>query len=298
MNKLFCGRLVQGCFAVLLFVQSAVFAQSSPDWPSHQEYTLLNPRGTYLLDFDKIYSTVASLDVETVVSLPPGYTFSLNRAGSIDYINAFVIQNELFFTRTIDHKISTSLVCNVVTPSGEVKNLVFKINGGPGEPVVYAIHFKVEEEPEKEEVVVEKSCTPEIEVAVSRRERELNEEVYRATMVEAIPAFFNKHRDKMKKSYKGATAYINGVIFTRGEAFVYINSNVKKDACDIVKLIKIKQGDGEITVDLVETREEFDGTWAYVYKAPLQQPARGKRAKVFFVFEIWSKVLTYKAIIS
>jgi len=299
MDKQSRCKFVPYVVVALLGLQSVVFAQpSSPDWPSHQEYTLMSPRGTYLLDFDKIYTTVASLDVETVVSLPPGYTFSLNRAGSVDYISAFVLQNELFFTRTIDHKISTSLVCNVVTPTGEVKNLVFKITGGPGEPVVYAIHFKVVEEPATEDVVVEKDCTPEIEVAVSKRERELNEEIYHNTMIDAMPAFFNHHRDGMKKSYKGATAYINGVIFTRGEAFVYINSNVKKDACDIIKLLKIKQGQNELLVDLVDTHEALDGSWAYVYKAPLQQPKRGKRTKISFVFEIWSQILTYTAIIS
>jgi len=189
------------------------------------------------------------------------------------------------------------MTCNVITPSGETKNLVFKINGGPGEPVVYAIHFAVVEEP-VEEPIVEKSCDAEIEVAVSRRERELNEEVYRNTMVGAVPAFFNRHRSGMKTEYKGASAHINGVIFVHGEAFVYVNSNVKRSECDVVKLLKIKQGANEYLVDLVETHETLDGAWAYVYKAPLQQPARGKRAKIQFVFEIWSKILTYKAIIS
>jgi len=291
-----------GIVAVPSMAQSAGQGTSpadSDDWPNHQVYHLLEPRGTYVLDFDKTYETVASLDVETMVSLPKGYTFSLNRPGSIDFINTFVMQNTLFFTRTIDHSIATSIVCNVITPEGDVKNLILKIRGGvKGDPVVYAIHF-VTLEKKKEEVVVveEKSCVPEIDVAVAAATREANKSVYESTMNDALPAFFNSHRGRMKIDYKGARVIINGVIFTRGEAYVYLRANVKKDMCDIVKLLKITQGQNDLPADLVSTSENIDGTWAYVYKVPLQMPEK-KRSRIKFVFEIWSKVLVYTTYIS
>jgi len=294
---------------VLLCVIAAMplLAQQGPgpqgavdaDWPNHQVYYLIEPRGTYVLDFDKTYETVASLDVETMVSLPKGYTFSLNRPGSIDFINAFVMQNTLFFTRTIDHAIATSIVCNVITPEGETKNLIFKIRGGvKGDPVVYAIHFTVLEKKQEAVAVEEKSCDAEVEAAVAANTKELNKSVYENTMVEALPAFFNHRRGSMRIEYKGATVFINGVIFTRGEAYVYLYANVKKDMCDIVKLLKITQGQADLPADHVSTTENMDGTWAYVYKVPLQMPERNKRSRIQFVFEIWSKVLSYTAYIS
>lgn len=283
------------CFALPFYAHSQEF-EDGEEWPNHQVYSLTAARGTYLLDFDKIYETVASLDVETVVTLPQGYTFSLNRSGSIDFINAFTMQNRLFFTRTIDHRISTSITCNVITPDGEAKTLVFKIKGGPQEPVVYAIHFVVEKKDVKEEESLAQRCAESVNYATAKKERELNESVHRGTIVEALPAFFGVHRRQAKVEHKGAEAYINGIIFSRGEAYIYVLSNVKRDNCDIVKLLSIKQGKNELMVDLVDMYENINGTWGYVYRAPLQMPS--KKTKIEFLFEIWSKELTYKIIMS
>jgi hypothetical protein len=278
----------------------------SEHWPSHQVYHLLEARATYLLDFDKIYETTASLDVETIVTLPKGYTFTLSRSGSFDYINAYVMQNSLFFTRTIDHAFTTSLICNVIVPTGETRQLIFKIRGGAKEPIVYGIHFTVLEKQEDTTAVtrtlVEKSCVEDIDIATVALSKKLDGEIYERTMIETRPAFFAKHRGKMKKEYKGATVYIDGVIYARGEAFVYLYSNVKRDMCDVVKLVAIAQGRkknrSEIPATLVISEERMDGKWAYVYRVPLSLPPQNKKVKTIFLFEIWSRMLTYKTVMS
>ena len=305
MNRLTsCGKVAFVGLAILipylgLFAQEPEKVEKTLDeWPTHQVVSLLLPRGTYLLEFDNIYETIVALDIETGITLPEGYTFSLVRPGTIDFINSYVLQNTLFITRVIDHAFTTSILCNVITPKGEVKNLVLKVRTpAKGEQPVLAIHFVVEKEPEPE-VVYEKDCNPEIRTAVISKERELNESVFRATMVEAIPAFFNHHRKGMRKEYKGARVYFDGIIFARSDAYIYMYSNVRKDECDIIKLITLKVGKGEMQTELVDIFEDVDGMWAYVYRAPLQRPAKGKRQKIAFVVQIWSKMFKYKTILS
>jgi len=292
------GRLF--CLTVCLLPISFLYAQFDDDdeGPNHAVYYLTAQRGTYLLDFDKIYETVASLDHETVVTLPKGYAFSLARSGSIDFINVFVIQNELRFTRTIDHAINTSITCNVITPEGESKTLIFKIKGGPAfrDSIVYGIHFTVPKKQDVQETPLAELCAESVNFAVAKKEQEMNEDVHRSTMVEAVPAFFSVHRKQAKVEHKGAAAFINGIIFSRSEAYIYILSNVRRDQCDVVKLLGIKQGRNELTADFVDLFENLDGTWSYVYRAPLQQPK--KRSKIQFIFEIWSKKLTYNIVMS
>ncbi|MCL2690602.1 MAG: hypothetical protein FWE57_12270, partial [Chitinispirillia bacterium] len=185
---------------------------------------------------------------------------------------------------------------NVITPEGEAKTLVFKIRGGPKEPVVYAIHFVTEKKEITEEKPLAQRCAETVNFAVAKKEKELNESVHRSTMAEAVPAFFSVHRKQAKVEHKGAIAYINGIIFSRSEAYIYIMSNVKRDNCDIIKLLSIKQGKNELMTDLIDMFENVDGTWSYVYRASLQPPS--KKSRIEFVFEIWSKRMTYKIIMS
>ena len=255
-------------------------------------------RDSYPLDFSTIYETVASLDIETAVTLPPGYTFTLIRPGSIDFINAYVLQNTLFFTRTIDHKIdNVSIICNVTTPSGDLKNLIFKIKGGGvGFPSVYAIHF-VENKGNNAEIEALKArYDHQMITAIDAKIKETTELTSKTDFINAMPIFFKKHRKELKKEYKGATAYIDGIIINGGDAFIYVSANVKKDNCDIIRLISIQQGKAKIETELVDIHENINGSWEYVYKAPLPFPQ--KRQSLDFVFTIWSKLFKLSATIS
>lgn len=254
-------------------------------------------RGSYVLDFSTIYESVASLDIETAVTLPPGYTFILARPGSIDFINAFVLQNTMFFTRTIDHKFdNVSIICNIATPSGEVKNLVFRIKGGNGNPNVYAIHFVEETGSNPEMDALKSRYDHQLSTALEAKAKETEEKVTKSVFADAMPVFFSKHRKQLSKEYKGAVAYIDGMIFSGGDAYIYINANVKKDNCDIVRLTAIKQGKAELQTELVDIHENIDGSWEYIYKAPLSFPK--EKQPIDFVFTIWSKLFKLSATIS
>jgi len=268
-------------FLIGLLFFSVVRAQD------HQLVQLFEPRGTYTLDFDKIYETVASLDIETAVTLPEGFTFSLDRPGSIDFINAFVMQNTLFFTRTIDHRIATSIICNVLTPSGETRNLVFKIRGGAAEPAVYAIHFVQSEGSSREIESLKAHYAAQMTTALAKKETDLNQSVHRSTLANAVPAFFRCHRRDLKMEYKGAAVYVDGLIFSRNDAYIYLQTNIRKDNCDIIKLLGIKEKANTLPAELVDVHENIDGTWSYIYKTALQPGSRKTRVRL--IFEIWSK---------
>jgi hypothetical protein len=158
---------------------------------SAQTYTqITEARGTYPLDFNTIYETTASLDVETAVTLPEGYIFKLQRPGTVDFINSFVMQNVLFFTRTIDHRFdNTAIVCNVETPTKEVRQLVFKIKGGPNQPCVYAIHFVAEQGTNRDIEAVKQRYEHQMNLAIADKEKETAQSVRKNTLSNSLPLF-------------------------------------------------------------------------------------------------------------
>ena len=264
----------------------------------HPTIELTQARGTYILDFNKIYETVASLDIETAVTLPEGYRFILDRPGSIDFINAFVQQNTLFFTKTIDHPISTSIICNVSTPQGDIRQLVFKIRGSMTDPKVYAIHFIEYKTPDQEISMIRKAYERQVEIAIKKQKDGLKEEAYQETMKDARPVFFKTRKDNIFAENKGAQVLVDGIIYSKskGTAFVYIKANVRDKNCDIIKLKNIKIGDNEFPCDIVDISKNDDETWMYIYKINMNQmPAK---TVLEFVFEIWSEVIKIKAKIS
>jgi hypothetical protein len=249
---------------------------------------LKDPIGTYELDFNKIYKTYATLDIETAVTLPDGYTFGLVKPGTDYFIYAYSEQNRLMFSKQVTHSIVTNIQTNVITPNGQNKSLVFQIEGGKKSPRVQLIRFLIKDGPKTEKTALKELYQYQLETKLKSQEMVLRDKIKKELLTNLVPVEL-----KIKKRYKGATINITGMIFHESNAFVYCQSHINDSKSDIIQLKGIKKNkmNSTIPAKLWESTVGNNGIHSYVYKIPV---VFKNDQQIQFIVSIWSKEFVLK----
>ena len=195
-------------------------------------------RGKYELDFNATYQTYIHQDIETAIILPVGYKFVACMPGSRDYVSAGPLQNTMYISCPVDHDVVTNLTLHVITPEGAEEKLIFKLYGRKTSPNVLAIEFERPNNSELNRTVeaVKARYTDQMNAKISEQEKNLNKTVHDGT-IENARHFWIDPRGDIKQEYKGADFYLDGMINSRGNTYVYIVSKNYRDGCDIIRLI-------------------------------------------------------------
>lgn len=252
-------------------------------------------RGRYQLDFEAIYITYVSQDIETAITLPEGYTFTASMAGSRDYISVGVVQNAVYVSKAVNHNMTTNLILHVLTPEGNHEKLVFELIGRENAPKVYGIQF---DPPNTTDInrtaeILKSKYQGELAAKLSEQQRQLTETVTEKTLEHSMPLFFDAHRGDISEEYKGAEVFLEGVITHEQNSYVYLRTTVKREECHVVRLMKVRLGkDYSSLPELVHTQENTDGTFTQVYRIIALPLTPKKKLKVRFDIEIWSKLFT------
>jgi hypothetical protein len=271
---------------LLLLLPFALLAAATP------RYELKEQRGRYQLNFDATYVTYVNNDVETAITLPEGYLITATMAGSRDYVSVGALQNTVYISKAVNHAITTNLILHVRTPEGTDEKLVFELRGNDKAPPVYAIHFDRPNSSELNRTVeaMKSRYQGELAAKLSEQERKLTEDVTEKTLKHSMPIFFNCHRGDISEEYKGATVYLDGVITHEQNSYVYLRTDIKREDCNVVRLLKVQSGKDYSSIpELIFTQENADGTLTLVYRVIALPLKDRKTRKVEFNVEIWSK---------
>lgn len=257
-------------------------------------------RGEYELNFGVIYEVPIYPDIETMIALPAGYKITLAMPGSPDYVSATVIQNTIYLTRPVDHRVETNVAVHVITPDGIEEKLMIRCVGPRKGTKVLAVHFTRPNTSEVNRIVesMRGRFTEQLNIELSRQEKRLNEDVHEKTLADARYLFIRSSRKKVRKEYKGAEVYLDGMINSRDYTYIYMVSTVKQGECDIVGLEKVSEGDKELTPELVSVQKLAEGAFYYCWSVPRLRVPEKKTMKVEFNVRIWSKVHTLSAKVS
>lgn len=258
-----------------------------------------NIRGSYQLNFEDVYEIPIYPDIETMIAFPPQYTITLVMPGSPDYVSAHVVQNTIYLTRPVDHKIETNVSVHVVTPDGLEEKMVIRCVGPALGKKVLAVQFT---RPNTSEVnrVVEKMksrYTEQLSAELHAQEKELNNDIHEKTISDVRYLFINSSRKGRLKTYKGATVYLDGMVNSRDNTYIYIISTVKEGACDIVALDKVVLGKTPYDPVLISTKQLTENETYSCWSIP-QIVVPSKKTKMELLIKIWSKIETLTAEIS
>ena len=256
-------------------------------------------RGDYQLNFDDIYEIPIYPDIETMIVFPPGYTITLVMPGSPDFVSASVLQNTIYITRPVDHIVETNLAVHIVTPDGLEQKLMIRCVGPRRGKKVLAVNFTRPNTSEINRLVenMKARYTEQLSAELSHQEKELNNDIHAKTISDARYLFIRSSRWRCSKEYKGARVFLDGMINSRDNTYIYIISSVKNGACDIVSLEKVLFGSAKIDPELVSARQLSEHEYMYCFSIPqLQLPKKLK--KVRFLIKIWSKIHLLSARIS
>ena len=251
-------------------------------------------RGEYELNFAAVYEIPIFPDIETMVSLPPGYKITLAMPGSPDFVSVSLVQNTIYLTRPVDHEIETNVACHVITPEGLEEKLVIRCVGPRRNGAkVLAVQFT---EPNSSEVnrVVESMkarYTDQLSAELSVQEKKLNTSIQKNAMSDLRYFFVNSDRKDISQEYKGAEVLFDGMVNSRSNTYVYFISTVKNGDCDIVTLESVIRGNSHLTPDLVGVKQLSANEFYYCYSIPQIQIPK-KKTKIKFEIKIWSKMHT------
>jgi hypothetical protein len=256
-------------------------------------------RGDYQLNWDCVYELPIYPDIETMIAFPQGYTITLVMPGSPDFVSANVVQNTIYITRPVDHDVETNVTVHVVTPDGVEEKLIIRCIGGNNKTKILAVNFQKPNTSELNRVVegMKARYIEQLSSELSNQEKILNISIYNKTVSNVRYLFIHSARKKVRKEYKGAEVYLDGMINSGDNTYIFLISSVKNGPCDIVSLEKIITGTAKIDPILISTKQLTDGEFFYCWSIPqIQIPKKSKKVK--FLIKIWSKIQTIKTVIS
>jgi len=258
-----------------------------------------NIRGSYQLNFEDVYEIPIYPDIETMIAFPPGYTVTLVMPGSPDYVSAHVIQNTIYLTRPVDHKIETNVTVHVVTPDGLEQKMVIRCVGSGSGKKVLAVQFTKPNTSEINRVVenMKARYTEQLSSELHQQEKELNNDIHEKTISDVRYLFINSSRKGRLKEYKGASVFLDGMLNSRDNTYIYLISSVKEGACDIVALEKVIIGKTQYSPVLISTQQLSENEYYSCWSIP-QIVIPKKKEKVELFIKIWSKIESLIAEIS
>jgi hypothetical protein len=227
-------------------------------------------RGEYELNPLAVYELPLANDIQTVITLPSGYTLTWTQPGSVDFIAASQIQNAAYVSKTVDHSIETDLILHVTTPLNVEQKIVFRCTGAVKGQKVYAVHLTQPNTSEINRVVESMRIryTDQLNNKLTDEEKRLSAVIHDETMINERNFFISSSRKSNKKEYKGATVYIDGIANSRNSTFIHAIANVNDSLCGIIQLLKVIGPDKqELTPRAMQTiqmpgkRNEFYYTW-------------------------------------
>lgn len=259
-----------------------------------------NIRGEYELDFSNVYEVPIFPDIETMISFPPGYRITLAMPGSPDFVSATVIQNTVYLTRPVDHEVETNVALHVISPEGiEEKLMIRCIGPRRGSAKVLAVHFTQPNTSEVNRVVetMKARYTEQLNQEMSQQEKELKISIHKESMANARAFFVKAGRKSLRKGYKGAEVFLDGIINNRNSTYIYMISSVKNGNCDIISLEKLILGKRAAIPELIEVKQLSANEFYYCWSVPLIQIPK-KPIRIKFNLKIWSKSKQFSAKIS
>ncbi len=255
-------------------------------------------KGKYPLNFDAIYVLYVHNDIETSISLPPGFIFTGSMPGSIDYISVGTLQNTVYISKPVVDNIRSNLTLHVITPEGMKKKLVIEVIGKRNSPRVLSVDFTKPNSSELNQTIEHMKATysEQLDAKLSAQERKLKEIIPEDSFKRSRPLFFGSHRGQIKESYKGASVWVDGVISSESDSYIYISSNIKFDNCNVIELLGVSVGQSfKGKAELVSV-EQLNKTVYYVYKTN-RLPVK-KKTNIGFLLKIWSKTFKLKSKVS
>lgn len=257
-------------------------------------------RGEYEINFQTVFEIPIYPDIETMISMPPGYRITLAMPGSPDYVSANVLQNTLYLTRPVDHAVETNVAVHVITPEGLEEKLMLRCKGfRKSKNKVLAVQFvKPNSSAMNRSIEAMKArYVEQLNAKMSAQEKALSDTVFNKTMADARSWFIHSGRKKVNREYKGAEVFLEGMINSGDNTYVYMVSTVKNGSCDIIDLERVSVGKKQLIAQLVGVRELGKNEYYYCWAIP-QIKIDGKRKSVTFITRIWSKVCDFSAHIS
>ena len=249
-------------------------------------------RGEYEINFETVFQVPIFPDIETMISMPPGYKITLAMPGSPDYVSANVLQNTLYLTRPVDHSVETNVAVHVITPDGLEEKLVLRCIGPKkSSNKVLAVQFTKPNSSELNRTVeaMKARYLEQLHAKMSAQEKDLSDIVFQKTMSYARSWFIHSNRKKISKEYKGAEVYVDGVINGEESTFIYMISSVKGGECDIIDLERVSIDKRKLTPQLIGYRELSKDEYYYCWSVPKVR-IDGKSKKLRLFTKIWSKV--------
>lgn len=258
-------------------------------------------RGQYHLNFDATYKLNLQTDIQTVITVPDGYLLKAAMPGSRDFISIESVENSLYLSKPTPESMQTNLTIHVMTPEGVNEKLIFDLKGYKTgskaerkQKKILAVHFMKPNSSALNRTIETMKATYEAQLAakLADQERKLTVEVTAENFAKAIPLFFDAERGDISEEYKGAKVWIEGVINSDNDTYVYLKGSVKEENCNIIKMTSVAIGDTyNSATELVDLYELKDGTFMYVYKVP-KLPVYGEPTDVKFRIQIWSEKFT------
>lgn len=250
-------------------------------------------RGEYELNPLAVYELPLANDIQTIITLPPGYTLTWTQPGSVDFIAASQIQNTAYVSKAVDHSIETDLILHVTTPLNVEEKLVFRCTSAGKGQKVYAVHFTKPNTSEINRVVetMRIRYADQLNSKLTDEEKRLGVAIHDETMTDERNFFIAGHRKSIKKEYKGATVYLDGLTNSRNSTFIHLIASVNSDSFKIIQLIKVIGPDKqELTPQALETIKLPGSANEYYYTWEIPRIAIPKNKKTIdLLMQIWSK---------
>jgi len=256
-------------------------------------------RGSFQLNFEDVYELPIYPDIETMVSFPAGYTVTLVMPGSPDYISAHVVQNTIYLTRPVDHQVETNVGVHVVTPEGVEEKLVIRCVGPARGTKVLAVNFTRPNTSEINRVVetMKARYTTQLAAELSHQEKVLKNSIHDKTLSSARYLFIHGSRWEKRKAYKGAEVFLDGLISSRDNTYIYLVTTVQSGSGDVISLEKVISGNSTAAPEYISTQKLNEHEYLQCWSIPALQ-ITARKQKVRFLIKIWSRVHTLSATIS
>lgn len=248
-------------------------------------------RGEYELNVSNVYEIPINPDIETMISLPPGYKITLAMPGSPDYVSVNVLQNTLYITRPVDHVVETNVIVHIVTPEGLEQKLVIRCIGSKKSAKVLAVQFTRVNSSEVNRTIeaMKARYVEQLNAKMSAQEDSVKKNVFISTMVFTRSWFVHTDRKKTGVNYNGAEVWVDGMVNSGENTYVYMLANVKQGACDVISLINVMVGKASYDAVFVGSVDLTETETYYCYSIP-QIPIGKKGRTIKLMTKIWSKM--------
>lgn len=251
-------------------------------------YDITNTKGVYPLYWDAIYTVNVTNAYSTVFEAPPGYLIQKVIIGDSKLFRPESGESHVIVKKVAPDAAKTNMVLILEGPDKMPRALTFELTG-EASPRVSNVQFFIPTDRELNSTLeaAKGQYLTQMNQALSDQEVKLKEEVRVSTMKNVTSFRFGEYPEGTSVKELGAKVYLNAILNSGGEGYVYFSTNAEDPNCQVVNLKAVTGKDLHKNVKLIHSYVEKG--WTYYVYSTTPFPKTGKKTKYTFKYKVYQE---------